>query len=103
MNCRISRTNATNARFEAATQAVTLRAAEQRCVVLQGPAGSGKTSTLLAWRRELTGINFGVAWLSLSAEDTEAVRFSHCLLASLAEIDPGMVCEASTAAKTRAT
>ncbi|MNO41671.1 Serine/threonine-protein kinase PknK [compost metagenome] len=69
-------------------------ARRQRCVVIQGPAGCGKTSTLLAWRRELMALNFDVAWLSLAAEDNELQRFSHCLQASLAEIDPQLVRDA---------
>ncbi|MGQ7819308.1 LuxR C-terminal-related transcriptional regulator [Metapseudomonas furukawaii] len=72
-----------------------LDARRQRCVVIQGPAGSGKTSTLLAWRRELLPLNFDVAWLSLMGEDNELTRFGDCLLASLAEVDPEMVREAS--------
>ena len=43
-----------------------MEARRQRCVAIQGPAGSGKTSTLLAWRRELIAIDFDVAWLSLT-------------------------------------
>ncbi|WP_095170065.1 LuxR C-terminal-related transcriptional regulator [Pseudomonas sp. Irchel 3H3] len=66
----------------------------QRCVVIQGPAGSGKTSTLLAWRRELLAMNFEVAWLSLAAEDDEIGRFCHCLQASLAEVVPEQVRDA---------
>ena len=69
-------------------------ARRQRCVVIQGPAGSGKTSTLLAWRRELLALHFDVAWLSLSADDNDPERFCHCLQASLAEIDPTLVREA---------
>ena len=67
----------------------------QRCVVIQGPAGSGKTSTLLAWRRELLAMNFDVAWLSLAAEDDELGRFSHCLQASLAQVAPDQVRDAA--------
>ena len=66
----------------------------QRCVVIQGPAGSGKTSTLLAWRRELLAMNFEVAWLSLAVEDDEIGRFCHCLQASLAEVVPEQVRDA---------
>ena len=66
----------------------------QRCVVIQGPAGCGKTSTLLAWRRELLAMNFDVAWLSLAAEDDDLERFSRCLQASLAEIVPERVRDA---------
>ncbi|MNO45130.1 Serine/threonine-protein kinase PknK [compost metagenome] len=72
-----------------------LEARRQRCVVIQGPAGCGKTSTLLAWRRELLSLNFDVAWLSLAGEDNDLARFSSCLLASLAEVDPAMVREAA--------
>lgn len=66
----------------------------QRCVLIQGPAGCGKTSTLLAWRRELLAMNFEVAWLSLAAEDNELGRFCHCLQASLAEVLPEQVRDA---------
>ncbi|TDF80756.1 LuxR C-terminal-related transcriptional regulator [Pseudomonas sp. H9] len=72
-----------------------LEARRQRCVVIQGPAGSGKTSTLLAWRRELLPLNFEVAWLSLMAEDNELTRFADCLLTSLAQVSPDVVRDAS--------
>lgn len=62
-----------------------------RCVILQGPAGCGKTSTLVAWRQALLSLDFDVAWLSLAAEDDELTRFFDCLLASLAEVDPALV------------
>ncbi|MDH4610455.1 LuxR C-terminal-related transcriptional regulator [Pseudomonas sp. BN102] len=70
-------------------------ARRQRCVVVQGPAGSGKTSTLLAWRRELVGINFDVAWLSVISEDNDPTRLCNCLLASLAEVNADLVREAA--------
>lgn len=70
-------------------------ARRQRCVAIQGPAGSGKTSTLLAWRRELIAINFDVAWLSVIGEDNEPARLANCLLASVAEVDASMVREAA--------
>ncbi|MGO4155289.1 LuxR C-terminal-related transcriptional regulator [Cupriavidus sp. YAF13] len=72
-----------------------LDARRQRCVVVQGPAGSGKTSTLVAWRQALLSLDFDVAWLSLGAEDNEPTRFFDCLLASLAEVDAKMVREAA--------
>lgn len=68
-----------------------LEARRHRCVVIQGPAGCGKTSALLAWRRELMPLNFDVAWLSLAPEDNEVARFTECLLASLSEVDPDLV------------
>lgn len=70
-------------------------ARRQRCAVIQGPAGSGKTSTLLAWRRELVAINFDVAWLSVINEDNDPIRLCNCLLASLAEVNPEIVREAA--------
>ncbi|WP_050982986.1 LuxR C-terminal-related transcriptional regulator [Cupriavidus basilensis] len=72
-----------------------LEARRQRCVVVQGPAGSGKTSTMVAWRQALLSLDFDVAWLSLGAEDNEPTRFFDCLLASLAEVDARMVREAA--------
>lgn len=68
-------------------------ARRQRCVVVQGPAGSGKTSTLVAWRQALLALDFDVAWLTLAAEDDDLTRFFECLLASLAELDPALVRE----------
>ncbi|TDF83808.1 LuxR C-terminal-related transcriptional regulator [Pseudomonas sp. H9] len=72
-----------------------MEARRQRCVVIQGPAGSGKTSTMLAWRRELMGINFDVAWLSVINEDNDPIRLAHCLRAALAEVDEEMTRDAA--------
>ncbi|MGE8189683.1 LuxR C-terminal-related transcriptional regulator [Pseudomonas sp. NPDC086278] len=71
-----------------------LKARRQRCIVLKGPAGCGKTSTLIAWRQALLPLGFDVAWLTLSADDNELTRFMDYLLASLGQIDPGLVHEA---------
>ncbi|MDR6917118.1 LuxR family maltose regulon positive regulatory protein [Pseudomonas sp. 3296] len=72
-----------------------LKARRQRCIVLKGPAGCGKTSTLIAWRQALLPLGFDVAWLTLSADDNELTRFLDYLLASLAQIDPNLVREAT--------
>jgi len=69
-------------------------ARRKRCIVVQGPAGSGKTSTLVAWRQALLTLNYDVAWLSLASEDDGAARFLDCLVASLAEVDPALVADA---------
>lgn len=66
-----------------------------RCVLIHGPAGSGKTTTLLQWRKALMRHEFDVAWLSLAPEDNTLARFFDCLLASLAEIDIAIVSEAT--------
>lgn len=72
-----------------------MEARRQRCVVVQGPAGSGKTSTLVAWRQALLLLQFDVAWLSLAAEDNDPTRFFGCLLASLGAVDAAAVREAT--------
>ncbi|MDD2058173.1 LuxR C-terminal-related transcriptional regulator [Pseudomonas sp. GD03860] len=72
-----------------------LKARRQRCIVLQGPAGCGKTSTLIAWRQGLLPLGYDVAWLTLSADDNELTRFLDYLLASLGQIDPDLIREAT--------
>ncbi|WP_130930741.1 LuxR C-terminal-related transcriptional regulator [Pseudomonas sp. Sample_24] len=72
-----------------------LKARRQRCIVLKGPAGCGKTSTLIAWRQALLPLGFDVAWLTLSADDNELTRFLDYLLASLGQVDPVLVHEAT--------
>ena len=61
------------------------------CVVVQGPAGFGKTSTLAAWRQALLTLEFDVAWLTLSPEDNEPARFFSCLLASLGTVNSDVI------------
>lgn len=86
---------ARNLLLRSALMARLMDARRQRCVLIQGPAGSGKTSTLLAWRRELVSINFDVAWLSVIGEDNDPTRLCNCLLASLAEVDPQLIGDAA--------
>ncbi|SFN43451.1 LuxR C-terminal-related transcriptional regulator [Variovorax sp. OV329] len=70
-------------------------ARNQRCVVIQAPAGSGKTSSLVAWLQALVPFDVDVAWLSIAPEDNDLPRFLRCLLASIAEVDVDLVGEAS--------
>ncbi|WP_349604818.1 LuxR C-terminal-related transcriptional regulator [Cupriavidus sp. DF5525] len=72
-----------------------LEARRQRCVVIQGQAGSGKTSTLMAWRKAILPLGYDVCWLSLAAEDDEPARFFDYLLASIGEVDPTAASEAA--------
>ncbi|MEM5429262.1 LuxR C-terminal-related transcriptional regulator [Cupriavidus oxalaticus] len=63
-------------------------ARRHRCVVVHGQAGSGKTTTLLAWRRQLLSMDYDVTWLSLAADDNAPAHFCVSLLASVARADP---------------
>lgn len=63
-------------------------ARRHRCVVVHGQAGSGKTTALLAWRRQLLSMDYDVTWLSLAAEDNAPAHFCVSLLASVAQADP---------------
>ncbi|MGH8783791.1 MAG: LuxR C-terminal-related transcriptional regulator [Cupriavidus necator] len=69
-------------------------ARRRRCFVLQGPAGCGKTATLLAWRLDLVPLGFGMAWLSMEAADNDLSCWLDRLLGSLSEVSPAMTREA---------
>lgn len=71
-----------------------LAARRHRCIVLQGPAGCGKTTALVAWRKALLPLGFDVAWLTLAREDNEPTRFLDYLCASLSRVDPAIPREA---------
>ncbi len=59
-------------------------ARRRRCIVLHGPAGSGKTALALALRRELEPLGHELAWLALTPVHDEPARFVQALLATLA-------------------
>src|SRR5258705_3144556 len=68
-----------------------IEARRRRCIVIQGPAGCGKTSLLAAWREALLPLGFDVAWLTLAVDD-DLTQFLDYLLASVAQIDP-VICQ----------
>ena len=72
-----------------------IEARRLRCVVLQGPAGCGKTTTATSWRQALLPLGFDLAWLTLSADDNEVSRWLDYLIASFSQIDPALASEAS--------
>ncbi|MDM0015328.1 LuxR C-terminal-related transcriptional regulator [Variovorax sp. J22P168] len=71
-----------------------VEARRQRCVVVLGQAGSGKTSTLVAWRQELLSLDFDVASLSLVPAHDQLQRFLRDLLTSIASVDASLLEEA---------
>jgi LuxR family maltose regulon positive regulatory protein len=72
-----------------------LDARRMRCIVLQGPAGCGKTTAMVAWRQALLPLHFDVGWLTLTSDDNELTRWLDYLLASLAKIDPELTRDAA--------
>ncbi|QGZ61879.1 helix-turn-helix transcriptional regulator [Paraburkholderia acidisoli] len=72
-----------------------LEARRKRCIVIQGPAGCGKTAALVAWREALLPLGFDLAWLTLAPEDDDLASFVGGLVASLAQVDPAICREAA--------
>ncbi|WP_322047762.1 LuxR C-terminal-related transcriptional regulator [Paraburkholderia sp. J67] len=70
------------------------QARRQRCFVLQGPAGYGKTTTLAAWCRSLMPLGYDVAWLSLAPEDDSLPVWLRYVTRSVAAVSPAMTREA---------
>lgn len=75
--------------------ALLLEARRRRCVVLQGPAGCGKTTVVLAFRRELQLLGYDVAWLTLTSRHNDATHFLDELLSSFSRLSPDIVSEAA--------
>lgn len=69
-------------------------ARRRRCIVVQGPAGYGKTTMLVAWMRALGGFGYEVAWLSLSETDNDVATWLAGLAGSVARVDPEIALEA---------
>ncbi|SAK57654.1 ATP-dependent transcription regulator LuxR [Caballeronia catudaia] len=67
-----------------------VEARRKRCIVMQGPAGYGKTTALIAWREALYPLAFQVAWLTLADELDDPAPFLDALAASLAQVDPSI-------------
>ncbi|WP_321797324.1 LuxR C-terminal-related transcriptional regulator [Caballeronia sp. J97] len=64
-----------------------VEARRKRCIVMQSPAGYGKTTALIAWREALYPLAFQVAWLTLVPEIDDLAPFLDALAASLAHVD----------------
>jgi LuxR family maltose regulon positive regulatory protein len=64
------------------------------CVVIQGPAGSGKTTLARQWRAQLIPFGHDCAWCMASAQD-DAGSLLESLFSSLDQIDPSIAREAA--------
>lgn len=64
--------------------------AGHRMSVIVAPAGSGKTTLVTTWVYSAQGAvaTYGIAWLSLDAEDNDPARLLLHLIAALQQIDP---------------
>lgn len=69
-------------------------ARRRRCLVLQGPAGCGKTTTVVAALQSLLPLGFNAGWLTVGPEDSDPAILLDQLLASLAGVDPDITREA---------
>jgi LuxR family maltose regulon positive regulatory protein len=63
--------------------------------LLSAPAGSGKTTLLSEWHRG-PGEHTPLAWLSLTSDDNDLVRFFRYLSAALDRLQDGLAAEAET-------
>jgi len=70
-------------------------ARRRSCIVLQGPAGCGKTALLMAWRLDLRALGFDMAWITLDADDNDISRWFDHVLGTLSQTSPAMTREAA--------
>ncbi len=62
----------------------------RRCILLQAPAGFGKSSLLLTWQRELVAAGTDIAWVKLASLAEGDLHFMTALMAALAAVDPAI-------------
>lgn len=58
-----------------------------RVILIQGPAGFGKTSLAMQWREFLLNQNYRVAWLSLDAQDNDSTRCINYIVAAIHSVE----------------
>lgn len=63
-------------------------------MVVQGPAGCGKSTVLATWREQLLSAGVDVGWLALERGDNELGRGLDHLLAALSDVDEAITREA---------
>lgn len=69
------------------------RARHKKCLLIHGPAGSGKTSLALQWRAQALAFGQEVAWLTAQPGDDGQLLLEP-LLESLERVDPDLAREA---------
>ena len=69
------------------------QARHKKCVLIHGPAGSGKTSLALQWRAQALAFGQDVAWLTVQPGDDGQALLAP-LFESLDRVDPGISHEA---------
>lgn len=62
----------------------------RRLTLISAPPGFGKSSVLMAWRATPEGSQSPLAWVSLDEGDNDPVRFWSYVIASLAQMKPGL-------------
>ncbi|WP_038212916.1 LuxR C-terminal-related transcriptional regulator [Xenophilus azovorans] len=70
------------------------QARQSACVLIRGPAGSGKTTLAMQWRAQLRPFGHGCAWCMAAAGEDVGTLLDN-LFASLAQVDPLIVREAA--------
>lgn len=64
-------------------------------IVIQGPAGAGKTALGEQWRGAMLGMGYDFAWCALNADDGDPGHLLEGVFASLDRIDPVLAREAA--------
>ena len=65
----------------------------KRVVLIQAPAGFGKTTLAVQWQRILQAEGVPVAWLSLDRDDNDAVWFLGHLIEAVRRVEPALASE----------
>lgn len=59
-------------------------------MLIQAPAGFGKTGLAIQWRESLMSQGCCVGWLSLDQEDNDPSRYINCLVAAIHNVEAGI-------------
>lgn len=62
----------------------------RKLIVIQAPAGFGKTTLAVQWRETLRTVGRSVVWLSLDEDDNDLIRFLSYLVKGLGEALPSV-------------